>query len=38
MQVAFPVVPRNNLGARTLLGVFADPCSGLVVCCAGRDE
>jgi hypothetical protein len=38
MQVAFFIVPRNDLGARTLFGVFADLGLDLVVGGAAGDE
>lgn len=37
MQIAFLIIPRDDLGAWAFLGVLADPGCDLVVCCAGGD-
>ena len=37
-QVAFLIVPGNDLGTRKLFGVFTDPRSNLFVGGAGGDE
>jgi len=37
-QVAFLIVPGNDLGARPFLRIFLNPVSDLVVCCAAGDQ
>src|SRR5690242_8159796 len=38
MQVAFLVVPDNNLSTRTFLRSFFNPCCDLIIRCAGGNQ
>src|SRR6266513_6295735 len=38
VQIAFFVIPGDDLGAWTFFGAFANPCRNLIVGCAGGDE